>query len=110
MLLICPAHDQTGQQKASTTALGLTVFDDSTVGSVVAMACGSLQLAKGGSCNPSVATGAGFLGTSLLSVTTAGVWIDEGLASSYGYVFVQLPPKQGAAFRSSLQGYQQTGT
>ena len=110
MAMLCPAHDQTGQLKGSTTGLGMTVFDDSTAASVTAFACGSLLLGRGGSCAPSAATGASFLGVSLLGISTAGVWIDDGLATSYGYFVVLVPPKQGTAFRSSLQGFQQTGT
>jgi hypothetical protein len=109
MTLLCPAHDQTGQQKGTTTGLGVTVFDDTTAGFISAFACGSLVLGRGGACGPAVNTTGTFIGASLLSVSTAGVWIDEGLSTTYGYLFVSLPGRQ-STFRSSLQGYQQTGT
>ena len=106
--LLCPAHDQTGQTKSS-SALAVTVYDDTTVGSVVAFACGSLAFARGGSCGPTAVTGttASSLGVALLGVSTTSVWTDEGLGVNYGYVVVDLPARQGG-FRSSLQGYVQT--
>jgi hypothetical protein len=56
MSLLCPAHDQTGQLKGTTTALGLTVSDDSTAAGVSAFACGSFLLGRGGQCGPGTTT------------------------------------------------------
>jgi hypothetical protein len=105
--LICPAIDEINHLKWMTTNMILYGADNSTVAAINAGACRANGFSEGGACGTTVSTGVGSTGTYSLSAVTSGVWtsVTEG---DFGYVFVNIPPKQGSV-RSTLRGLYQSG-
>ena len=93
--LICPVVDiNTGFEKASFTSMSLAVTDNSTSLGAKVMTCVSFITMAGGTCGAESQTGAASTGPTTLAVTLgASSVFTAANASNFGYLVVNLPPK-----------------
>jgi hypothetical protein len=106
MKLLCPATDTSSTPKATTSILNIHGYDDSSAANVKTAACRSTWAAPGGACQDGQSSSG--VGNFKLTVPTNVVWT-AGTAGDFGYAYINLPPKEGAAHRSNVRGIYQAG-
>lgn len=100
MQVLCNMPESDYYLKGDIDHLNLHARDGTTTGRVETMACASAWWTIGGWCGPKAVSGVGDV-TDVTLKPDLGQWVSN---SNFGYLWIQLPPRQGTS-RSSINGF-----